>query len=117
MVKLSNLKKELCNSLQKAESDGDELRTKLSKLKLVVEALRDSKQLEGKMNGASANLWRGLMEDTGGDGNRPNPQWLQRPGGTGSESSHPSGKGIDTNSISTETTPAQWSKSLCNYTR
>ena len=107
MVKLGNLNKELSTSLQKAEAYGDELRTKLSKLNLVVEALRDSKQLEGKMNGASANLWRGLMEDTGGDGNRPNPQWLQRPGGTGSESSNQSGKGTDTNSSSTETTPAQ----------
>jgi hypothetical protein len=107
MVKLGNLNKELSTLLQKAEAYGDELRTKLSKLNLVVEALRDSKQLEGKMNGASANLWRGLMEDTGGDGNRPNPQWLQRPGGTGSESSNQSGKGTDTNSSSTETTPAQ----------
>lgn len=107
IVKIGKLNKELSTLLQKAEAYGDELRTKLSKLNLVVEALQDSKQLEGKMNGASANLWRGLMEDTGGDGNRPNPQWLQRPGGTGSESSNQSGKGTDTNSSSTETTPAQ----------
>jgi uncharacterized phage infection (PIP) family protein YhgE len=107
MVKIGNLNKKLSTSLQKAEAYGDELRTKLSKLNLVVEAFRDSKQLEGKMNGASANLWRGLMEDTGGDGNRPNPQWLQRPAGAGSEGSNQSGKGTDTNSSSTETTPTQ----------
>jgi len=107
MVKIGNLNKKLSTSLQKAEAYGDELRTKLSKLNLVVEALRDSKQLEGKMNGASANLWRGLMEDTGGDGNRPNPQWLQRPDRAGSKSSNQSGEGTDTNSSSTKTTPAQ----------
>lgn len=107
MVKLGNLNKELSTSLQKAEAYGDELRTKLSKLNLVVEALRDSKQLEGKMNGASANLWRGLMEDTGGDGNRPNPQWLQRPTGAGSEGGNQSGEGTNTNSSSTETTSTQ----------
>src|SRR6056300_497460 len=89
MVKIGNLNKKLSTSLQKAEAYGDELRTKLSKLNLVVEALRDSKQLEGKMNGASAKLWRGLMEESGGDGKRPNPQWLQRvpDAGTGNQSS------------------------------
>jgi hypothetical protein len=107
MVKLGNLNKELSASLQKAEAYGDELRTKLSKLNLVVEALRDSKQLEGKMNGASANLWRGLMEDTGGDGNRPNPQWLQRPTGSGSKGGNQSREDTNTNSSSTETTSTQ----------
>ena len=82
--------------------------TKLSKLNLVVEALRDSKQLEGKMNGASANLWRGLMEESGGDGNRHSFQWLQKLStGTGDKSSNQSGKGTNTNSISTETTKSQ----------
>ena len=106
--KLGVLNKELTTSLQKAEAYGDELRTKLSKLNLVVEALRDSKQLEGKMNGASAKLWRGLIEESGGDGNRPNPQWLQRvPAGAGDQSSDQGGEGGDTNSIKTETPPAQ----------
>ena len=108
MVKLGNLNKELSTSLQKAEAYGDELRTKLSKLNLVVEALKDSKQLEGKMNGATANLWRGFMGDTGGDGKRPLPQWLlPLPGRTGDQSSNQSGEGENTDSIKAETPPAQ----------
>jgi len=109
LVKLGNLNKELSVSLQKAEAYGDELRTKLSKLNLVVEALQDSKQLEGKMNGASAKLWRGLMEESGGDGKRPNPEWLQRipDAGTGNQSSDQSGEGANTDSGETKTTPAQ----------
>jgi hypothetical protein len=108
MVKIGELNKELSGALQKAEAYGDELRTKLSKLNLVVEALKDSKQLEGKMNGATAKLWRGLMDDTGGDGNRPDPQWLQQvPAGTGNKSSDQSGKGTDTDGSKTEATPTQ----------
>lgn len=108
MVKLGNLNKELSISLQKAEAYGDELRNKLSKLNLVVEALKDSKQLEGKMNGATANLWRGFMGDTGGDGKRPLPQWLlPLPGRTGDQSSNQSGEGENTDSIKAETPPAQ----------
>jgi len=108
MVKLGNLNKELTGALQKAEAYGDELRTKLTKMDLVVEALKDSKQLEGKMNGATAKLWRGLMDDTGGDGNRPDPQWLQQvPAGTGNKSSDQSGKGTDTDGSKTEATPTQ----------
>jgi len=108
MVKLGNLNKELTGALQKAEAYGDELRTKLTKMDLVVEALKDSKQLEGKMNGASANLWRGLMDDTGGDGSRPNPQWLQPvPTRAGDQSSNQSGAGTNTNGNSTEASPTQ----------
>ena len=109
LVKLGNLNKELSVSLQKAEAYGDELRTKLSKLNLVVEALQDSKQLEGKMNGASAKLWRGLMEESGGDGKRPNPEWLQRipDAGTGNQSSDQSGEGANTDSSEAKTTSTQ----------
>ena len=109
LVKLGNLNKELSISLQKAEAYGDELRTKLSKLNLVVEALQDSKQLEGKMNGASAKLWRGLMEESGGDGKRPNPQWLQRvpDAGSGNQSSDQSGEGANTDSSKAKTTSTQ----------
>ena len=109
LVKLGNLNKELSVSLQKAEAYGDELRTKLSKLNLVVEALQDSKQLEGKMNGASAKLWRGLMEESGGDGKRPNPKWLQRipDAGTGNQSSDQSGEGANTDSSEAKTTSTQ----------
>ena len=72
--KMASLNKSLQQDLQKAEAYGDELRTKLSKLNLVVEALKDSKVLEGKMNGASAKLWRGLMDDTGNSNDIPLPQ-------------------------------------------
>ena len=74
--KMASLNKSLQQDLQKAEAYGDELRAKLSKLNLVVEALKDAKVLEGKMNGATANLWRDFMGDTGGDAERALPQWL-----------------------------------------
>ena len=54
--KMADLNNKLQVKLQKAESYKDELRAKLTKLNLVVEALKDSKVLEGKMNGASAKL-------------------------------------------------------------
>ncbi len=108
MAKIGELNKELTLSLQKAEAYGDELRTKLTKLNLVVEALKDSKQLEGKMNGASADLWRGLMEESGNTNQYPDPQWLlQLPTSTGSQSSNSSGEGTDTDSSQAETTPTQ----------
>ena len=108
IAKMATLNKALQVDLQKAEAYRDELRSKLSKLDLVVEALKDSKVLEGKMNGASANLWRGLMDDTGGDGSRPNPQWLQStPTGAGNQSSNQSGAGTNTNGNSTEASPTQ----------
>ena len=74
--KMASLNKTLQQDLQKAETYGDELRAKLSKLNLVVEALKDAKVLEGKMNGATANLWRDFMGDTGGDAELALPQWL-----------------------------------------
>ena len=46
MAKLATLNKGLQQDLQKAEAYGDELRSKLSKLDLVVEALKNSKSLE-----------------------------------------------------------------------
>ena len=106
--KLGKLNNELQTSLQKAEAYGDELRTKLSKLNLVVEALKDSKVLEGKMNGATAKLWRGFMDDTGGNGQRDLPQWLQSPdAGTGDQSSNQNREGSDTGSSSSETAATQ----------
>ena len=77
MQKFAALNQELQVQLQKAEAYGDELRGKLSRLNLVQEALQDAQKLEGKMNGASAKLWRGLMEDTGGNWDIPLPNWLQ----------------------------------------
>ena len=106
--KMASLNKSLQQDLQKAEAYGDELRTKLSKLNLVVEALKDSKVLEGKMNGASAKLWRGLMDDTGNSNDIPLPQWLQSPdAGTGDQGSNQNRESPDTNSSQTETTAAQ----------
>jgi hypothetical protein len=108
MKKLGEINNQLQLSLQKAEAYGDELRSKLSKLNLVVEALKDSKVLEGKMNGASAKLWRGIMDDTGGNSDIPTPIWLQQsPSGSGDQNSSQSGEGSDTNSSSTKTSPAQ----------
>jgi prefoldin subunit 5 len=108
MKKLGEINNQLQASLQKAEAYGDELRSKLSKLNLVVEALKDSKVLEGKMNGASVKLWRGIMGDTGGNADLPTPSWLQRvPAGAGDQNGNQSGKGTDTNSSSTEASPAQ----------
>ena len=78
IAKMATLNKSLQEDLQKAEAYGDELRAKLSKLNLVVEALKDAKLLEGKMNGATADVWRDFMGDTGGDKQRPLPQWLQQ---------------------------------------
>lgn len=108
MQKLGKLNNQLQTSLQKAEAYGDELRTKLSKLNLVVEALKDSKVLEGKMNGATAKLWRGFMDDTGGDGERTLPEWLQSiPTGAGDQSSNQNREGSDTGSSSSETATTQ----------
>jgi len=77
MQKFAELNSQLQADLQAAEAYGDELQSKLNRLDLVQDALRDPETLEGKMNGATAKLWRGIIEDTGGDANRPLPQWLQ----------------------------------------
>jgi len=109
MAKFSELNNKLSIALQKAESYGDELRSKLSKLNLVVEALKDSKVLEGKMNGASAKLWREFMEDTGNTNDVSPPSWLQPvpKSGTGDQSSDQGREDASTNDSSTETTPTQ----------
>lgn len=77
VAKMATLNQSLQQDLQKAEAYSDELRGKLSRLDLVVEALKNSKQLEGKMNGATANLWRDFMDDTGNRNEYPLPIWLQ----------------------------------------
>lgn len=101
IAKSAALNKKLQQDLQKAESYGDELRSKLSKLNLIVEALRDAKVLEGKMNGATAKLWREFMGDTGNSDQPALPKWLQPlDAGTASESSDPGTKDKDTNSNS-----------------
>ena len=108
MTRLGDLNKSLQQDLQKAEQYGDELRTKLSKLDLVVEALKSSKSLEGKMNGTTAKLWRDFMGDSGSTVERPLPNWLQQSHtGTGDQSSNQSGEGTNTNSSSAEATTTE----------
>ena len=103
MAKSAALNKQLQGQLIKAEAYGDELRAKLNKLNLVVEALKDAKVLEGKMNGATAKLWREFMGDTGNNSQPDLPKWLQQPdAGNGSQGSDTDTKNSDTNSSKTE---------------
>jgi len=109
MAKFQELSQQLQAELQAAEAYGDELQSKLNRLDLVQDALRDAETLEGKMNGATAKLWRGITEDTGGDGSRPLPNWLQsdtQPR-AGDQSSDQSGEDTSTDSEPSETSPAQ----------
>jgi len=108
MAKAAELNIKLQKDLQQAEAYGDELRGKLSRLNLVQEALKDAEVLEGKMNGATAKLWRGIMEDTGGDGDISLPSWLQPvpESGAGSEGSNENREDSSTDSSETETSPA-----------
>jgi len=105
MAKMATLNKTLQQDLQKAEAYGDELRGKLSKLNLVVEALKDSKILEGKMNGATANLWRDFMGSTGNSNQYPLPIWLQQsPAGAGNQDGSEDRENSDTSGDTTEAT-------------
>ncbi len=101
MVKVGELNNQLQKDLQKAEAYGDELRGKLSRMNLVQEALKDAEKLEGKMNGATAKLWRGFMDDSGNPAEYTLPEWLQQTG-DGNESSDEAGKDTDSNSSETE---------------
>ena len=56
IAKMATLNKSLQEDLQKAEAYGDELRAKLSKLNLVVEALKAAKVLEGKILEIKSNF-------------------------------------------------------------
>lgn len=106
-AKVAALNNQLQSDLQKAEAYGDELRGKLSRLNLVQDALKDAARLEGKMNGATAKLWRGFMADTGNTEQYDLPEWLQQlPPRTGDQSSNQSGESSDTDSSTAETTPA-----------
>ena len=103
MARLSTLNKGLQEDLQKAEAYGDELRQKLSKLDLVVEALKDAKVLEGKMNGTTANVWRDFMGDTGGNAERPLPKWLlDAKARANSQDSNQGGESSDSSGSTTE---------------
>ena len=106
--KMAALNQGLQEDLQKAEAYGDELRGKLSRLDLVVEALKNAKTLEGKMNGATANLWRDFMGDSGNSNEYPLPNWLQQsPAGAGNQNSGEDRESSDTSGSTTEVTPTQ----------
>ena len=103
VVRLNNLSDQLTKDLQKAEQYGDNLRNRLRELDLVQDAIRDSKNLEGRMNGATAKLWRELEDVTGGDGDAPLPNWLQSDSGAGSQDSNTDRKDNSSDSGSTKT--------------
>ena len=104
VVKFQTLSNKLGKQLQAAEAYGDELQDKLNRMDLVQDAIKDAKKLEGKMNGATAKLWRGIIEDTGGDASRPLPDWLQSiPVGATNQSGD---KGRENNSADGESTQA-----------
>ena len=77
MERNQELMNKLSNDLQKAEKYGDDLRNKLRQMDLVQDALKDAAKLEGKMNGATAKLWRAITSDSGGTPNSELPEWLQ----------------------------------------
>lgn len=107
VAKMADLNNQLQADLQKAEAYSDELRGKFSRLNLVVEALKDAAILEGKMNGATAKLWRGFMEDTGNSSEFPLPDWLRRESsGDGDQDGSQSREDNSTSSIQTEAAPA-----------
>ena len=74
--KFAELNNALQNKLQRAEAYSDELRGKFANLDLVLEAMKDAQSLEGRMNGATAKLWREFMADTGNTNTYDKPQWL-----------------------------------------
>jgi uncharacterized protein HemX len=101
--RLNALSDQLSKDLQRAEEYGDNLRNRLRELDLVQDAIRDSKDLEGRMNGATAKLWRELEAATGGDGSTPLPNWLLRVPGAGDKSSNTDREDNSTDSSSTKT--------------
>ena len=108
MAQVAEANNKLQTELQKAEAYGDELQSKLRRHNLTALALKKPGLLEGKMNGATANLWRDLEKDSGGTGDAPLPQWLQSTPveqSTRSEdgSSDESRASTDTNSSTSET--------------
>jgi FtsZ-binding cell division protein ZapB len=108
MAKFQELNQQLQADLQQAEAYGDDLRSKLREHNLTALALKKPGLLEGKMNGATAKLWRELEQDTGGDGDKPLPSWLQprEQTGTGNPSGDQSGEDTGSSSSETEASPA-----------
>ena len=102
-IRLNNLSDQLTKDLQKAEAYGDSLRNRLRELDLVQDAIKDSKDLEGRMNGATAKLWRELEAATGGDGSTPLPNWVLDVPGAGNKSSNSDREDNSTDSSSSKT--------------
>ena len=98
------LTKKLQEDLQKAEQYGDNLRTRLRQLDLLADAIADAKNLEGRMNGATAKLWREIMGETGNTNgsNSDLPNWLQQNTGAGDQNSNPGTEDNSTNSSQTQ---------------
>ena len=104
-AKNAELNKNLQVQLQKAEAYGDDLSNRLRKLDLLADAISNAKNLEGRMNGATAKLWREIMAETGNNtgGTSDLPFWLQQNNaGTGSEGSDKNTKSDSTNSSKTK---------------
>lgn len=104
-AKNAELNKNLQVQLQKAEAYGDDLRNRLRKLDLLADAISNAKNLEGRMNGATAKLWREIMAETGNNtgGTSDLPFWLQQNNaGTGSEGSDKNTKSDSTDSSKTK---------------
>ena len=102
-ARLNSLADRLGEDLRRAEEYGDNLRNRLRELDLVQDAIRDSKNLEGRMKGATAKLWRELEAATGGDGDTPLPNWLQSETRSGDQSSNTDREDNSTDSSSTKT--------------
>jgi len=102
-ARLNSLADKLGEDLRRAEAYGDNLRNRLRELDLVQDAIRDSKNLEGRMNGATAKLWRELEAATGGNGDTPLPNWLLDVPRTGDKSSNSDREDNSTDSSSTKT--------------
>ena len=103
--KNAELNNQLQTELQKAEAYGDNLRKKLRRLDLIGDALKNAANLEGRMNSATAQLWREIMAETGSDdgGKRPLPNWLQSNSGAKTKNSDADTKSNSTNSDTTKT--------------
>jgi len=103
--KYAELNNALQNKLQRAEAYSDELRGKFANLDLVLEAMKDAQSLEGRMNGATAKLWREFMADTGNTNTYDKPQWLldMEAARDRNQNSNEGGETSSTSGVETET--------------
>ena len=99
------LTKQLQEDLQKAEQYGDNLRQRLRQLDLLADAIANAKNLEGRMNGATAKLWREIMGETGNTTGSSTdlPFWLQSKTGSGNQDNNAGTESNSTDSSQTQT--------------